>query len=66
MKHFYKGCAGVVLMLALSVPVFAGQMPCGDIDPPPPPQTAMATTEGDSEMSAGVVDVVVTLLLSVL
>lgn len=66
MKHLYRGCAGVVLMLALSIPVFAGQIPCGGIvEPPPPPQTATATTEGDGE-SAGVVEVVTTLLQSVL
>lgn len=68
MKHLYKGCAGIVLMLALSIPAFAGQIPCGGIvEPPPPPQTATATTtEGDGQMSTGVVDVITTLLQGVL
>jgi hypothetical protein len=60
MRHLKRISAGMVLMLALSLPTFAGQMPCGDADPPPPP-TAAATTE---DMSAGVVDAAVSFLLS--
>lgn len=66
MRHLYKVCAGIVLMLALSVPVFAGQMPCGGITEPPPPQTTEATTEADGQMSTGVVEAAMTLLQSVL
>jgi hypothetical protein len=66
MKHFYRGCAGIVLTLALSVPVFAGQIPCGGITEPPPPETAEATTEADGQMSTGVVEAAMTLLQSVL
>jgi hypothetical protein len=64
MRHFKRVCAGMVLMLALSLHTFAGQMPCGVTDPPPP-QTATATTETDGEMSAGVVEALVTLLRAV-
>lgn len=65
MKYLYRICAGVVLTLVFALPTLAGQMPCDVIaDPPPPPATA--TTEGDGETSDGVVDVLVTLLLSVL
>ncbi|HEX8493007.1 MAG TPA: hypothetical protein VF658_09215 [Pyrinomonadaceae bacterium] len=65
MKHFYRGCAGVVLMLVLSVPAFAGQIPCGGITDPPP-QTTEATTEADGQMTTGVVEAAITLLQSVL
>ncbi len=65
MKHLYKGCAGVVLTLVLALPTFAGQTPCGGITDQPP-QTATTTTEGDGEVSAGMVEVVTTLLQGVL
>lgn len=66
MKHLYRICAGVVLMLALSIPAFAGQIPCGGITDPPPPPTETATTEGDGQISTGVVEAVITLLQGVL
>jgi hypothetical protein len=64
MRHLYRICAGVVLTLVFALPTFAGQIPCGVTDPPPP-QTAAATTEDSGEMSAGVVEALVTLLRAV-
>jgi hypothetical protein len=66
MRDLKRICAGIVLALCFALPTFAGQMPCGGIaDPPPPPQTATATTEANGEMSTGVVETVMTFLLSV-
>jgi hypothetical protein len=60
MRRLKRVCAGVVLMLALSVPTFAGQTPCDGIAEPPPPP-AETTTE---DTSAGVVEALATFLLS--
>lgn len=57
MRQFNRFCAGLVLMLALSIPAFAGHISCGGFteDPPPPQET-----------SDGVLQVAVTLLQGVL
>lgn len=65
MRHLYRICAVAVLTLAFTLSTFAGQIPCGGIADPPPPETAAATTEASGEMSAGVVEAVMTFLLSV-
>ncbi len=45
MKRTSRFCAGVVLTLAFAYPAFAGHIPCGVTEPPPPPEgrTAVST-----------------------
>lgn len=67
MKYLYRVCAGIVLTIVFALSTFAGQIPCGGIaDPLPPPQTAAATTEDNSDSSAGIVEALATLLQGVL
>lgn len=38
MKPLRQLCAATVLVFALGLPAFAGDMECGNVPPPPPPQ----------------------------
>jgi hypothetical protein len=53
MKHLRQLCAACVLILAIAMSTFAGNMQAGITDPPPPTPSA-ATTAGNMEAgSAG-------------
>lgn len=61
MKTLRRYCRVIVLVLALALPAFAGEMTTGIALPPPPPESQTANT-GDmsttitGEMSTGVTD----------
>jgi hypothetical protein len=55
MKTLTQLWAGVILMLALSVSAFAGQVNCpAVVDPPPPPPTATGQTNCPALIEAAV------------
>lgn len=63
MRNLRQLCAATVLMLALTVFAFAGQMDCpGVVDPPPSPDST-ATGQMDCP---GLTEAAVSLILSVL
>ena len=49
MRQLKRFCAGLVMMLALSLPAFAGHMPCGGYTEEPPPPPVASTAESESE-----------------
>lgn len=66
MNNLRKFCAGLILMLALSVSTFAGQIECGGVvgePPPPPPETVMA---GEMPNAIEAADPVTEILISFL
>jgi hypothetical protein len=63
MRHLHRECAGIVLMLALAVPVFAGQIPCGVTDPQPEPEP---TAEASGDIHCGLTEAIVTALQTAL
>ena len=48
MKYVSRFCAGIVLALSLTLTAYAGHIPCGVTDDPPP-STEQATSAGDME-----------------
>lgn len=67
-----KALRASILVLALSVCAYAGNMGNGVTEPPPPPSSATAATEADGQMDTGVAfadpitEIALTLLQSVL
>lgn len=59
METLKRMCAGGVLALALALalPAFAGQIPCGVVDPPPPPPSAPAVLDVAWTLLQGVLSV---------
>jgi hypothetical protein len=51
MKTFRRLCAALVLTLTLALSTYAGHIPCGLTDEPPPPASQADTT---GEMATGV------------
>jgi hypothetical protein len=49
MKQVRRFCAGIILALSLTLTAYAGHIPCGVTDDPPPP-TEQATSAGDIGM----------------
>jgi hypothetical protein len=78
MTNFRRFCAAVLLAFAVAFSTYAGEIPCGVTETPPPSSTSQATTTGDmstmvtGEMSTGVAatdpvtEIAVSLLQSVL
>jgi hypothetical protein len=48
MKYVSRFCAGSVLALSLTLTAYAGHIPCGVTDDPPP-STQQATTTGETQ-----------------
>jgi hypothetical protein len=46
MKNVSRFCAGIILALSLTLTAYAGHIPCGVTDDPPPP-TEQATSAGN-------------------
>lgn len=65
MRTFQRLCAGCVLMLALALPAYAGQIPCGVAAPDPTPQATNATPPATGD-EAGGVESVLNVVLGVL
>ncbi len=59
MRHLRLFCAALTLACAFPVPAAAGEISCGLADPPPPPPASA------DEMSAGITDVLLTLVEAV-
>jgi hypothetical protein len=62
MKRLGRFCAGVILALSLTLPAYAGHIPCPGVTDEP--QTTEATAAGD--ISCGLTDDLANLLLSLL
>lgn len=58
MKFFRQLCITIVLALSLSLTAFAGETPCGIVNPPPPGQAAVVLepAEADGETPCGIAD----------
>jgi hypothetical protein len=71
MKHVSRFCAVMILALSLTLTAYAGHIPCGVTDDPPPP-TEQATSAGDigtgitGDIQTGVVNPTIDSLLSLL
>ena len=48
MNSLQRFCAGFLLTLALTLPAFAGEIPCGVTAPPPPPPQETTETPGEA------------------
>jgi hypothetical protein len=66
MKHLGRFCAGVILALSLTLPAYAGHIPCPGVTDEP--QTSEATSEATAtgDISCGLTDDLANLLLSLL
>ena len=51
MKNLHRLCAGFILALVFALPVSAGQIPCGVIDPPPSPEPTTAPAPTGDEVT---------------
>jgi hypothetical protein len=56
MRHLRQLCAALILACAFTMPALAGEIHAGEAPPPPPPPTLAG------EMSAGLADVLLTVL----
>ncbi len=63
-----KALRALMLMLALSVCAYAGNMGNGIVDPPPPPPPAVAPleTDGQDSATAAAADLVTEITLNIL
>jgi hypothetical protein len=66
MNNLHKFCAGLILMLALTVPTFAGNIECPGVAEPPQATATEESVAGEMPNGVESTDPVTEFLLSVL
>ena len=68
MNNLRQFCAGLILMLALTVPTFAGQIECGGVveQPPPTEETVTGDMPNGIESTDTVTEAVLSVIVTVL
>jgi heme/copper-type cytochrome/quinol oxidase subunit 4 len=68
MNNLRKFCAGLILIIALTVPAFAGHIECPGVVEPPPPETesVMGEMPNGIESTDTVTGIVISIFLDIL